>query len=60
MKKMLITIALLLCIGSLFAQQTGNIEGVIVDSKTGEKLPGVNIILKGTYYRAATDINGKF
>ncbi len=60
MKKILIILGLLLCIGSLFAQQTGNIEGVVVDSKTGEKLPGVNIILKGTYYGAATDINGKF
>ncbi len=60
MKKLLIIFALLLWIGSLSAQQTGNIEGVIVDSKTGEKLPGVNIILKGTYYGAATDINGKF
>jgi len=60
MKKLLIIIATLLWIGSLSAQQTGNIEGVVVDSKTGEKLPGVNIILKGTYYGAATDINGKF
>jgi len=60
MRKMIIAIALILCIGSLFAQQTGNIEGVVVDSNTGEKLPGVNIILKGTYYGAATDINGKY
>ena len=60
MKKLLIIIALLLCTGSLFAQQTGNIEGVVIDSETGEKLPGVNIILKGTYYGAATDIDGKF
>jgi outer membrane receptor protein involved in Fe transport len=60
MRKIIIVIALIFCIGSLFAQQTGNIEGVVVDSKTGEKLPGVNIILKGTYYGAATDINGKY
>jgi len=60
MKKLLIIIAMLLWIGSLSAQQTGNIEGVVIDSKTGEKLPGVNIILKGTYYGAATDIDGKF
>ena len=26
--------------------------------KTGEALPGVNVIIKGTYYGAATDING--
>jgi outer membrane receptor protein involved in Fe transport len=60
MIKMKIIIGLLLCIGSIYAQQTGNVEGVVVDSKTGEKLPGVNIILKGTYYGAATDVNGKY
>ena len=60
MKSILIIIALLLCIGSLFAQQTGNLEGVVTDVQTGETLPGVNIILKGTYYGAATDIEGKF
>lgn len=60
MTKILIITALLLCIGTLVAQQTGNLEGVVIDANTGEKLPGVNIILKGTYYGAATDIEGKF
>ena len=40
--------------------QTGNLAGKIKDQKTGDELPGVNIILKGTYYGAATDINGNF
>ncbi len=40
--------------------QTSTISGKIVDKKTGETLPGVNVILKGTYYGAATDINGNF
>lgn len=44
----------------ILAQETGNLAGKIVDAKTGEPLPGVNIILKGTYYGAATDINGNF
>ncbi|MDZ7623894.1 MAG: hypothetical protein U5J96_05525 [Ignavibacteriaceae bacterium] len=30
------------------AQQTGNIAGNVTDATTGEGLPGVNIILKGT------------
>ena len=46
--------------GFSFAQQTGNLEGVVKDAKTGEFLPGVNIILKGTYYGAATNTDGKF
>jgi hypothetical protein len=40
--------------------QTGSIIGKVTDEKTNETLPGVNIILKGTYYGAATDINGNF
>ncbi len=45
---------------SAYSQQTGSISGKITDKKTGEELPGVNIILKGTYYGAATDIKGNF
>ena len=45
---------------SLFAQQVGTLSGNVVDAKTGEALPGVNIILVGTYYGAATDIDGNF
>lgn len=43
---------------SLFAQG-GTISGKIVDT-SNEGLLGVNIILKGTYYGAATDINGNY
>ena len=44
----------------MFAQQVGNLAGIVVDATSGESLPGVNVILKGTYYGAATDINGNF
>ncbi len=58
MKKILITIFFFSC--SLLAQQVGNLAGNVVDAATGEPLPGVNVILKGTYYGAATDLNGNF
>jgi predicted nicotinamide N-methyase len=45
---------------TIFAQQTGSLAGKVVDAATGEALPGVNVILKGTYYGAATNINGNF
>ena len=45
---------------NLFAQQPGILSGNILDAKTNEPLPGVNIILRGTYYGAATDLNGNF
>ncbi len=61
MKNILTILTLCLLIGSpVFAQDAGNIEGTVTDVSTGESLPGVNIILKGTYYGAATDIDGKF
>ncbi len=44
----------------ILAQSKGSLSGVITDAKDGEGLPGVNIIMKGTYYGAATDINGKY
>ena len=42
------------------AQSPGSITGKIVDSKTGEGLPSVNVLVKGTYYGASSDIDGKF
>lgn len=44
----------------IFAQAPGSLSGTIKDKATGEGLPGVNIVLKGTYYGAATDINGRY
>jgi len=45
---------------SVSAQETGSISGKITDKKTKEGLVGVNVILKGTYYGAATDFDGNF
>jgi outer membrane receptor protein involved in Fe transport len=59
-KKSLLIIIFSFLNATAFSQQTGNIAGVVVDAVTKESLPGVNIILKGTYYGAATDINGSF
>lgn len=42
------------------AQTKGSISGKIVDGKTGEGLPSVNVSVKGTYYGAVTDLDGKF
>ncbi len=56
----LIIIFVLIGITFCYGQETGNLSGKIVDAANGEGLPGVNIILKGTYYGAATDINGNF
>jgi len=46
--------------GSLFAGTTGKIAGTIVDAKTGEPLPGANVVLVGTQLGTASDMNGDF
>jgi outer membrane receptor protein involved in Fe transport len=51
---------LMIFLSTALYAQTGNITGKITDAKTKETLPGVNIILKGTYHGAATDINGNY
>lgn len=60
MKTLKYLLALFLTFTSVYSQQHGNLEGIIKDANTGELLPGVNILLKGTYYGAATSIEGKF
>lgn len=41
-----------------FAQST--VQGTVTDEATGEALPGVNIVIKGTTQGTSTDVNGKF
>ncbi|MBI3189072.1 MAG: TonB-dependent receptor [Ignavibacteriales bacterium] len=53
-------ILLLVIHQTLFAQSKGTISGTVVDSKNKEPLPSVNVIVKGTYYGAATNLDGKF
>lgn len=43
-----------------FAQQRGSVRGKVTDAATNEGLVGVNVMIKGTYYGAATDLDGKF
>lgn len=50
----------LLLTASLYAQSKGRIKGRITDAETGEGLPGVNVSVLGTYYGAATDLEGYY
>lgn len=42
------------------AQGKGEIVGRVQDAKTKEGLPSVNVVIKGTYYGAATDVEGRY
>lgn len=44
----------------VLGQSTGSIKGIILDAENGDPLPGVNVIVKGTYYGAATGTDGRF
>lgn len=57
-----ILIILLLLSSQVFSQSAtrGAIEGVVIDKNTREPLPGVNLVIKGTYMGAATDLEGRY
>lgn len=57
----LVYIAVLMCIfGSLSAQQTGILQGKVVNSSEGYGMPGVNIIIKETVLGTASGLHGEF
>ncbi len=59
--KILMMIVILVLAGiNISAQGKGILSGKITDAKTKETLPGVNVIIKGTYYGAASDMNGNY
>lgn len=46
--------------GHFKAATTGKITGQVVDSETGETLPGVNVVIVGTQQGAVTDSDGYY
>lgn len=59
MQKYSIVLIFILLLTGLEAQ-TGRISGTILDSKTGETLPGATILVEGTARGASADFDGKF
>ncbi len=63
MKSILRTFCLLFTLSltcPLFAGITGTLSGRVTDKESGEPLPGVNILIKGTYKGAATNQDGRY
>jgi outer membrane receptor protein involved in Fe transport len=50
----------MLFIEILFAGTTGKIAGRILEKDSGNPLPGVNVVVKGTFLGAATDVEGYY
>ncbi len=57
--KVNLTLLFVLIVQITFAQ-TKTITGVVTEARTGEPLPGVNIIIKGTNNGTTTDFDGKY
>ena len=53
-------LSFLLSLFFIKADGAGSIAGRITDSKAGAGLPGVNIMIKGTYYGTASDLEGRY
>ncbi len=63
MFRILSTLVLALLLGLpavAFAQGTGTLAGRVIETSTGEGLPGANVIIDGTSLGAATDIDGSY
>lgn len=55
-KKLLFTLILM----PFLVLSQGTISGVVKDGATGQPLPGVNVVVKGTQNGASTDFDGKY
>ncbi len=55
-----IILFMLMIHSQMYAGITGKIAGRVIDKDTGTPLPGVNVLIKGTYLGGATDLDGYF
>src|SRR5690554_790720 len=55
----LVFVMLLMCYNFSTAQNTFNVSGMVTNA-SGEPLPGVNVIIKGTYQGVVTDFDGNY
>ena len=53
-------LSILTWVAILTGQGDGKLTGRITSSETGEGLAGVNVMVKGTYYGTASDVDGYY
>ena len=58
--KLLVLVAVQLFFGFTVFAQTITVKGKITDGQTGEELPGVNVVIKGTTNGTTTQIDGSY
>lgn len=57
---LMLVIALMTTMGTALHAQEITVSGKVTDKSTGEALPGVSVVIKGTTSGTATDIDGNF
>ena len=55
-----ITLLFFILIGFCATAQTVNVKGVVTDIITGEVLPGVSVVIKGTAIGTESDFDGMY
>jgi len=55
MRKILLYVMTMLFIGHYSLAQDTTVSGTVMDAETGEPLPGVNVVIKGTSQGVTTD-----
>jgi len=60
LKKICFVFLLFILFPVLLYAQSGKLRGFVKDQETGDPLPGANVIIVGTTYGAASDINGEY
>ncbi len=59
-KQLYLIFNLLFLLNFQIKSQNGKLNGIILDSKTGETLPGATVLLEGTSLVGSADFDGKF
>lgn len=59
MKKLFVVLNLLLSVSILFAQNVQTIKGRVTDTQN-ESVPGVSVLVKGTFRGTNTDVDGQY
>jgi TonB-linked SusC/RagA family outer membrane protein len=59
-KNLLLSLTFLCSVSLAMAQGDKTVTGKVTDGETGESIPGVNVIAKGTSSGTVTDINGDY
>lgn len=58
--RLIAILLLMVCLPGFVLAQGGTISGVVTDAQTGESLPGVNVVIAGTFTGTSTQADGSF